>query len=239
MEPAFNYFLSLPHEVTKEMLLKLSVSDILNYFQAYSDFNKLSDKFWFEYITNRWSTNSLQTGLTFDIVLPPEKEIYDLLKTRIKTIPNEILSFGENWPLAYALFLENSKLITFTKSWTKNVYTTIKNPPTKIKKDVFVSKYDKLATFLNPGIYGHGTIGSTQANFFITANLDGKGLKFGRLRRTENVPLLKISDNRIYCGDVAGYGDLQIGDITVDDKSLFDVITNFEIVETYIDPDKN
>jgi hypothetical protein len=231
MEPDFNYFLSLPYEVTKEILLKLSVSDILNYFQAYSDFNKLSDKFWFEYITNRWSTNSLQTGLTFDIVLPTEKEIYDLLKTRIKTMPNEILSFGENWPLAYALFLENSKLITFTKSWTKNPHTTIKNLPTKIKKAVFVSKYDKLATFINTGIYGQGTIGSTHANFYITDNLDGRGLKIGRLTRAESAPVLKISDNMIYCGDVARYGDLQIKDIAVDNKCLFDVITNFEILE--------
>jgi hypothetical protein len=129
-----------------------------------------------------------------------------------------MLNSHSYWKL-YALFLENSKLITFTKSWTKNTHTTIKNPPTKIKNDVFVSKYDKLSTFLNEGKC-LGIIASILGNFYIEDKLNGRGFKIGRITREQSVPLLKIFDNVIHCGDVTRYRDLQIGDITVDNKCL-------------------
>jgi hypothetical protein len=229
MDTGSNYFLSLPYEILKEILFNLSVSDILKYRQVHPTFDICWEKFWLQYITNRWSINYLQTVLSFDVKVLTKEEIYHILHRRIGEEPNNISPFVTNWSLAYAIFLENSTLILLNKIFTGGTF---------FKKYILISKYDKLVTFFDIGNYSYGNILSSTANFYMEEVSDGN-LKVNRLKNSKSfpAPITKFHD-KVYLNDI-DYSDIQIKDITIDNKCLFDVINNFKIVENDIIDNQN
>jgi hypothetical protein len=133
--------------------------------------------------------------------------------------PHDVESIT-NWPLAIAVFLENSKLISL--SHIENNFIIV------FEKNILISKYDKLVTFLDAYPNGYSSLISAKDNFYINEVTKGN-LNIFRTHndKTKLFPILKLyGDMYNYQQD---YADVQIKDIFVDNKPLFDVITELEI----------
>jgi hypothetical protein len=220
MNTVDNYFLSLPLETLTEILHKLPVSNILRYCQTYSTVSNIcyDENFWWQYINKNWPDNYLQTVLSFDLNDVFMENIKTILYQRIGD-PHDVESIT-NWPLAIAVFLENSKLISL--SHIENNFIIV------FEKNILISKYDKLVTFLDAYPNGYSSLISAKDNFYINEVTKGN-LNIFRTHndKTKLFPILKLyGDMYNYQQD---YADVQIKDIFVDNKPLFDVITELEI----------
>jgi hypothetical protein len=219
MNAVDNYFLSLPLDTLTEILLKLSISNILRYCQTYVKVSHIcsDEKFWWHYINIHWPREYLQKVLSFKLNDLPANNINTILFQRIGD-PRNIESIT-NWPLAIAVFLDNSKLIQLVLLDSDDAEV--------LKKEILISKYDKLVTFLDayPRDY-YPLYLVTEENVHIFEFAEGD-LAIFRRNNADPLPILKfhgeVYDSR------QDYDVIQIKDIVVDDKPLFDVITELEL----------
>jgi hypothetical protein len=215
-----DHFLSLPGETIEEILIRLPVSNILKYCQTYSAVSNFcsDEKFWWQYVNRNWPTESLQKVLSFDVNDVSAENVSTLLHYRIGNTRN--IESITNWPLAIAVFLENSKLITLSQ---------IESNVVVVLKKILISRYDKLTTFLDADPDGYSSLIGSHADFYLREVTEGD-LDIFRMYTDNSSPILKLY-GEIYSGR-QDYADVQIKDIAVDDKPLFDVITDIEIVKT-------
>jgi hypothetical protein len=130
----------MPRETITEILIKLPVSDVLRYCQTYSGVSNISsdENFSWQYLNRNWPNDYLQKVLSFDLSDVPNS-VDTILSQRIGNPQN--IEFITNLPLAIAVFLENSKLISLTQIDA--------NFLVGFEKIILISRYDKLGTFFD------------------------------------------------------------------------------------------
>lgn len=210
--------MSLPYEVTKQILFKMKVDDVLTYCRQNRETKDIcnNEEFWMSYIEANYDMESLANIIGWD---KEKLSLFEYFGTR------EIIREGElskyNIGIATAILLENSRVITVEIRYNHIPHNRLLLLPSKYRHiNMCVHSID-YPQVINAILFAGDYVLYIDSNNELAV----------RDLTSETIPILTVAGNPSLIQD--NLKNIQINDVTINGIPLLDLMTSIE--QDYID----